>query len=599
MASSTHSSIDLSKILKEFMSIKSSLSKFDSNSNLIQSKLLKYPQIDLTKILESAWKIQRYESLIDRINRAIDRHGDLDKKLIDSKIYHLQKSRRRIHLAFLTINWIKLACLFAFQSLLCSNQINQNLYHSTKLILHHFFGLSSSDYHLTTSSPFLSRLLITPTGSDNFINLANSLNQIWKSILTHLLNHSKENFNLLPNSNQEFPMFSNQINQLKNFLNIKQLDSNILETLLDCTNSLILKTLHWVSHAENNASALFNKLTKSSNPSSNLNLNNLSEKSIPSVQSNHSLDSSINHSQTTSSKLENLHPNSSSPSNNPSTNLVTSKNPNQLLPPQSYLKLLPPNSFSPLDNSSQNQLNSIQSNSINQSQNILQPSSQYHNHSEPSFTYIPTQQSSHSDSPFSSFSENIPIPNTTNQTTSQTSPTSIQINLTAPNPIDQSSSQNDHYSLIQPDHQSHHKSNLAPLSKQNPHSNPISVSSQIPKLTTESFETNYHVPSKPLRYSLELPKTQLNSNSQTSKKRRQTSDGIVNLSNKRRRPNISYRKLADELLNEFRASPRLSVAYHQAKNKILNDYDFNSLKSPVDQRLNYDQNSNPPSPLLL
>ncbi|PLW34418.1 hypothetical protein PCASD_14314 [Puccinia coronata f. sp. avenae] len=250
------------------------------DDSLITSRLLSPASAHLSTILELLWEIQRKESLVQLLARGLDRH---QSKTISTSSTSLPLSEkpnstrndteleRRIQVGKLSIMWMRLHCLQSLFTDLEANGDQQSpRWISSQRVLNRYFSLSPTSAHRTTSNPYLSRLMGSPTCAAAYIEAAHGFIKIWKALPAHLMQQSQTQS---APANKNLPILMTQLNDLAKSLNIPDTYSEPLDLIKPCAHALICQTLDWTLNAHHKAVSVTKKASlfqsRTSYPSAN------------------------------------------------------------------------------------------------------------------------------------------------------------------------------------------------------------------------------------------------------------------------------------------------------------------------------------------
>ncbi|KAA1078574.1 hypothetical protein PGT21_020254 [Puccinia graminis f. sp. tritici] len=248
--------------MKSFEIVLKSLDGCRKDESLIGSRLLNPSSGHLALILEILWDIQRKDSLVGLIARGFDRHqiarepptseAQLPPDLLNLK--NDTKLARRIHLATLSVLWMRVHCLHAILTDLAKDEDHQAFRcYPSQRVLNRYFSLSPSGYHRTTLCPYLSRLLATPSSAAAFVEAAEGFVKIWKALPMYLMKRPRGKSATTLGS---FPDMSAQLDNLAKALDISETYSDPLDLIKSSTHILIRQTLDWTLDAYRNAATV-------------------------------------------------------------------------------------------------------------------------------------------------------------------------------------------------------------------------------------------------------------------------------------------------------------------------------------------------------
>ena len=245
--------------LKCFQIVLENLDQCRKDESLIASRLLHPSSRDPARILELLWKIQRNESLVGLLARGFDRHQARTNSPTSAsplpsnlpKFTNETKLKRRVHLVKLSILWMQIHCLQTILNDLTKDHNHQVFQcHPSQQVLKHYFSLSASSYHCTTPSPYLSRLLTTPSCANAFVGAGEDFFKIWEALPDHLTIRPQAR---LATRVANFPHLSAQLDLLAQALNVSETYSDPLDLIKSCARALIRQTLDWTLDAYHNA----------------------------------------------------------------------------------------------------------------------------------------------------------------------------------------------------------------------------------------------------------------------------------------------------------------------------------------------------------
>ncbi|WAQ84844.1 hypothetical protein PtA15_5A417 [Puccinia triticina] len=245
--------------LKCFQIVLENLDQCRKDESLIASRLLHPSSRDPARILELLWKIQRNESLVGLLARGFDRHQARTNSPTSAsplpsnlpKLTNETKLKRRVHLVKLSILWMQIHCLQTILNDLTKDHNHQVFQcHPSQQVLKHYFSLSASSYHCTTPSPYLSRLLTTPSCANAFVGAGEDFFKIWEALPDHLTIRPQAR---LATRVANFPHLSAQLDLLAQALNVSETYSDPLDLIKSCARALIRQTLDWTLDAYHNA----------------------------------------------------------------------------------------------------------------------------------------------------------------------------------------------------------------------------------------------------------------------------------------------------------------------------------------------------------
>jgi len=247
--------------MKCFETVLESLDRCRNDDSLIASLLLSPSSDHLPKILEVLWEIQRKDSLVGLVARGLNRH---QTKLLSSNSTtpslpdipnskNDTKQERRTHLGKLSVLWMQ---LHGFQVILTDLATHEGhripRCRSSQRVLNRYFSLAPNSAHRTTPSPYLPRLMRSPSCATAFVRAADGFIKIWKALSDHLKQKLQtRSFTSLSN----LPILLAQLDDLAQSLNITEAYSNPVDLIKPCAHVLIRQTIDWTLDAYRNAAS--------------------------------------------------------------------------------------------------------------------------------------------------------------------------------------------------------------------------------------------------------------------------------------------------------------------------------------------------------
>ncbi|KAG0144002.1 hypothetical protein CROQUDRAFT_647933 [Cronartium quercuum f. sp. fusiforme G11] len=204
-----------------------------------------FPHQNITTALECLWDVERNDSLLRRINSAIRRKRVQTDHLSPSNTYKEIRHQRRVNLAQLSILWMKMHTLTGFWLESSStSEINQHPDNLGQQFVHHYFRLSSTDYHLNCTRPFLTRLLETEDSIELYLNAAQDLRRLSNTVQS---SHFKLTSSLKDNDQDWW----NCLKSIQKSLGLNQSsDMSWKEITRSCLDQLTKQTFNWLIGAE-------------------------------------------------------------------------------------------------------------------------------------------------------------------------------------------------------------------------------------------------------------------------------------------------------------------------------------------------------------
>lgn len=251
------------------------LEGFRTTDSLMTSPPFHPSPAQLPFILELLWVIQRREPLLARISRALLRlqiqlSFDAPAPVTPTERLSVSKQfehQRRVHLAQLTVLWMRIAIERDMSSDVEHHPQRRFSFSQRLLRLH--FSLAPSDYHRTTPRPYLSRLLVTPSGMTAFTEAANEFREIWLTLSGSLaLTESQRQSSVPPP--QPFNS-SHHVCKLFGALGLSQDHSSTpFESIMACFQALSQQTIDWTLVAHTHAVNLISRASLLQNPSAHV-----------------------------------------------------------------------------------------------------------------------------------------------------------------------------------------------------------------------------------------------------------------------------------------------------------------------------------------
>ncbi|KNZ60626.1 uncharacterized protein VP01_1527g2 [Puccinia sorghi] len=252
-------SLRIDEHMKCFETVLEGLNRCQNDDSLIASLLLSPSSDHLPRILEILWEIQRKDSLVGLVARGLNRRQtkslssnptfpSLPDKL-NSK--NDTKQERRTHLGKLSVLWMQLHCFQVILTDLATHERHQiPRCRSSQRVLNRYFSLSPNSAHRTTPSPYLSRLMRSPSCATAYARAADGFIKLWKALSGHLKQKLQaQSFTSFRN----LPILLAQLDGLAQSLNITEAYSNPVDLIKPCVHVLIRQTIDWTLDAYRNA----------------------------------------------------------------------------------------------------------------------------------------------------------------------------------------------------------------------------------------------------------------------------------------------------------------------------------------------------------